>query len=91
MKTETIPASLNSLAEMIDSDFCAWVAKITTVQESCGADSASDAFDPELEDFTNAGFSEDEAVAMMFVMTQDYCGVSVDNVDNITRWIESNV
>ncbi len=90
MKTNNIPAALQSLAKMIDSDYCAWVAKITLVQESCGADSSDEPFEPSEQDFLDARFSSDEAATLLFVMTQDYCGVPVENVDNITRWIEFN-
>ncbi len=90
MNTENIPVALQSLSKMIDTDYCEWVKKITSVQEACGADSSDEAFDPCADDFQAAGFSADESAALIFAMTQDYCGVAVDNVDNLTRWIETN-
>ena len=99
MKTETttIKNAITSLTKAHRANWMAWYSKLEKVipilnGRTC--DSNGDDFGPEDDltavvtdaDFTSAGYSADEASALVFVLTEDCMGEAVNSLAMIDRW-----
>lgn len=87
--TEILTA-LKAIAAARKADWMQWFEKLEAVAKACGASSTDAGFDPSCEDLIAGGYTKSEAAALMYVMTEDDCGVVCDNCDTIDRWFASN-
>lgn len=89
MKTiNEMPAGIKSLkAQHANKQiWLTFMAKLETVAKNLGCKSDEEMEDAAESDFVAAGFSEIEAAALVFVMTQDCMGQACTSVEIIDRW-----